>query len=64
VVYLATSYENGWRLQPETLEKLCEEDPGRPRIVILNYPGNPEGATYAKETLKELAWTDSAGSAT
>lgn len=55
VVYLSTTYENEWRLQPEDLRKLCKEDPGRPRIVILNYPGNPEGGTYSTDTLKELA---------
>ncbi|MBU2509723.1 aminotransferase class I/II-fold pyridoxal phosphate-dependent enzyme [bacterium] len=55
VVYLSTDFEHEWRLQPETLRELCEEDPGRPRIVILNYPGNPEGSTYSKETLQELA---------
>ncbi|MBU3914035.1 aminotransferase class I/II-fold pyridoxal phosphate-dependent enzyme, partial [bacterium] len=54
-VYLKTDFEHEWRLQPETLRELCEEDPGRPRIVILNYPGNPEGGTYSKETLMELA---------
>lgn len=55
VQYLSTTFENNWRLYPETLKKICEEDPGRPRIVILNYPGNPEGATYSTDTLKELA---------
>jgi len=55
VVHLPTDYEHGWRLQPELLKRLCEEDPGRPRIVILNYPGNPDGGTYSQETLKELA---------
>lgn len=55
VVTLATTFENEWRLQPESLHQLCEQDPGRPRLVILNYPGNPEGGTYKKETLKEIA---------
>jgi len=55
VVSLPTSFENEWRLQPESLRQLCEQDPGRPRLVILNYPGNPEGGTYSQETLKEIA---------
>lgn len=55
VVSIATSFENDWRLQPESLRELCEQDPGRPRLVILNYPGNPEGGTYSRETLKEIA---------
>jgi aspartate aminotransferase len=55
VVSIATTFENDWRLQPESLRQLCEQDPGRPRLVILNYPGNPEGGTYSRETLKEIA---------
>ncbi|MGW8195732.1 MAG: pyridoxal phosphate-dependent aminotransferase [Desulforhopalus sp.] len=55
VVTLSTTFDNKWRLRPDHLNQLCEEDPGRPRIVILNYPGNPEGGTYSKETLKEIA---------
>lgn len=55
VVSIGTTFENRWRLQPESLHQLCKQDPGRPRIVILNYPGNPEGGTYDKETLKEIA---------
>lgn len=55
VVSLSTSFENNWRLQPESLRRLCQHDPGRPRLVVLNYPGNPEGATYSKTTLREIA---------
>lgn len=55
VVSISTSFENDWRLQPDSLRELCEQDPGRPRLVILNYPGNPEGGTYSQKTLKEIA---------
>jgi len=55
VVSISTSFENGWHLQPEQLRELCERDPGRPRLVILNYPGNPEGGTYSRKTLEEIA---------
>ena len=55
VVTIPTSFENEWRLQPENLRQLCEQDPGRPRLVILNYPGNPEGGTYSQNTLKEIS---------
>ncbi|MFG0318257.1 MAG: pyridoxal phosphate-dependent aminotransferase [Planctomycetota bacterium JB042] len=53
--WVPTSRENGWRLTPEMLELLCREDPTRPRVVILNYPSNPTGATYTREDLKGLA---------
>lgn len=55
VVFLSTTFDNKWRLQPDSLRQLCEQDPGRPRLVVLNYPGNPEGGTYSKKTLKEIA---------
>jgi aspartate aminotransferase len=50
-----TRQENGWRLMPEELEAICQADPERPRIVILNYPANPTGTTYTTERLKKLA---------
>ena len=55
VRWLKTQAENNWRLMPEELENLCREDPGRPRIVILNYPSNPTGGTYESEELQAIA---------
>ena len=55
VHWLKTHQENDWRLIPEEMEALCEKDPERPRILILNYPANPTGATYTTEQLKRLA---------
>ena len=55
VFKLHTTYEDEWRLQPEKLEELCHDDPESPRIVIINYPGNPEGSTYTIDELKQLA---------
>jgi aspartate aminotransferase len=53
--WISTSKENNWLLMPEELEKLCQEDPYRPRLLILNYPSNPTGATYSDKQLQELA---------
>ena len=55
VRWLSTAAEDQWRLTPEQLARLCEQDPGRPRIVILNYPNNPTGGTYKLEELKQIA---------
>ncbi len=55
VRFLHTRAERGWRLAPEQLAALCEEDPGRPRIVVLNYPSNPTGGTYSAGELEALA---------
>jgi aspartate aminotransferase len=53
--WVPTLLENDWRLMPEELDRLCSEDPTRPRIVILNYPANPTGDTYTVDELKQLA---------
>jgi aspartate aminotransferase len=50
-----TRPENGWRLRADELEALCLEDPSRPRLLILNYPNNPVGTTYASQDLAALA---------
>jgi aspartate aminotransferase len=55
VRFLETSELNHWRLSPDDLARLCQEDPGRPRITILNYPSNPTGASYTVEELRALA---------
>ena len=55
VNWVKTHPENDWRLTPEELEGMCIMDPERPRIVIINYPANPTGATYTIEKLKKIA---------
>jgi aspartate aminotransferase len=52
---LPTSKDDGWHLKPDVFEAMCREDPGRPRVVILNYPSNPTGGTYRNDELKALA---------
>ncbi|MCB9272709.1 MAG: aminotransferase class I/II-fold pyridoxal phosphate-dependent enzyme [Lewinellaceae bacterium] len=55
VNWVKTHQDNDWRLTPEELGSLCDMDPDRPRIVVLNYPSNPTGASYTAERLKKLA---------
>jgi aspartate aminotransferase len=55
VYWLNTNEKNKWRILPQDLENFCKSDPARPRIVILNYPSNPTGATYTVNELKALA---------
>ncbi|HET6349223.1 MAG TPA: pyridoxal phosphate-dependent aminotransferase, partial [Candidatus Krumholzibacteria bacterium] len=55
ILWIHTRYENGWRVTPDELEAVCREDPDKPRILILNYPGNPTGGTYSMEELQALA---------
>jgi aspartate aminotransferase len=52
-----TRFEERWRLTPARLDGfLCSEhDRGRPRILVLNTPGNPDGLAYTAAELEELA---------
>lgn len=55
VSWVPTRADTGWKLQAEGLEELCRNDPGRPRIVIINDPNNPTGQTYESDELRALA---------
>jgi aspartate aminotransferase len=52
-----TSYESGWKITAEQLQRSFEvvEDDLRPRLLVLNYPSNPTGHTYSPDELKEIA---------
>lgn len=54
---LQTSAETEWRLTAEQLDAFCaqREQPQRPLILVLNYPGNPSGTTYSEAQLEALA---------
>ena len=53
--WLPTQIETGLGVTPEALERLCAADPHAPRLLILNYPGNPTGTTYSDEQLRGIA---------
>ncbi|ADE16234.1 aminotransferase class I and II [Nitrosococcus halophilus Nc 4] len=53
--WLPTQIETGLGVTPEALNNLCQTDPERPRLLILNYPGNPSGMTYSAAQLKAIA---------
>ena len=55
VVMLPTDAANNWQITPGQLDALCQEDPGKPRLLILNYPSNPTGRTYNATELEALA---------
>lgn len=55
VCWAPTRAADGWKLLPDTLDALCKRDPGRPRLLILNYPSNPTGQTYDADELAALA---------
>jgi aspartate aminotransferase len=52
-----TRFEDKWHITAKMLAEHCrrQRDDLRPRILVLNYPGNPDGCTYTSEELRELA---------
>ncbi len=55
VTWLDTDPDEGLGVTADRLRALCETDPGRPRLLILNSPGNPTGFGYSAEQLSEIA---------
>ncbi len=52
--------ENKWRLLPEQIDDFCKKNKkgnNTPYLLILNYPGNPDGITYGSESIQQLAET-------
>lgn len=54
-VWVNKKESHRWLLRPEDIHKICEQDPSRPRLIIMNYPSNPTGVTYSWEELEEIA---------
>jgi len=55
IKWLRTRPDTGLGVEPDALEELCQEDPDRPRLLILNSPSNPTGLSYSAEQLQALA---------
>ncbi|MDX1802932.1 MAG: aminotransferase class I/II-fold pyridoxal phosphate-dependent enzyme [Alcanivorax sp.] len=55
VHWLPTHRAQHWKLSAASLDGLCQRDPGRPRLVILNYPANPHGYTFTDRELRDIA---------
>jgi aspartate aminotransferase len=53
--WLTTELETGLGVTAEVLESICRNDPDLPRLLILNYPGNPTGITYSNSQLEAIA---------
>jgi len=57
VSLLHTSFEDKWHISADRLAELLEgeQDLYRPRVLVLNYPGNPDGLTYTAQELQDIA---------
>jgi aspartate aminotransferase len=52
-----SSYEDKWQLTPELFHNYLKKRKFKdtPTLMILNYPGNPDGVSLTEESLKEIA---------
>jgi len=55
ITWVRTRWEDDLKLLASDLDEVCQSDPSRPRVLILNYPSNPTGSTYTAAELKALA---------
>ena len=57
IKYVHTSYDNKWKLTAHQLRGFLsrENDYYKPRLLVLNYPSNPDGGTYGAEELEKIA---------
>ena len=57
IVRVPTDYDKRWRVTPEALAAAIERagDASRSKLIVLNYPGNPDGLTYCRAELEALA---------
>ncbi len=57
VSVIPRSFEQGWKLTAEQLTETLERqaDDYRPRLLVLNYPGNPTGQSYTGDELQQIA---------
>ncbi len=56
VDWIATTFEDKWRLTPAALDDYCNrrDNPEVPLILVLNYPNNPTGQSFNSSELKAL----------
>lgn len=54
-----TDFEHRYRITANKLRNLCEEDRinkyNKPRLLLMNYPGNPDGNSYSQYELEAIA---------
>ena len=55
VHWIPTSGKGDWKMGAGQLDAFCSAAPHRPRILVINYPSNPTGATYDESELRAIA---------
>ena len=57
LINVTTNFEERWRVTPAGLRAAFKKKKRKNSILILNYPGNPDGLSYTENELKALAKT-------
>ncbi|TNE78453.1 MAG: aminotransferase class I/II-fold pyridoxal phosphate-dependent enzyme [Bacteroidetes bacterium] len=57
VQWIHTTQASGWKLSAEQIKEAAQQNPERPKILLLNSPSNPTGSVYSLAELKKLAET-------
>jgi aspartate aminotransferase len=52
---IPTNFDQDFRVLPEQIDEICRGAPDVPRLITLNYPGNPTGCSYDAAQLEALA---------
>lgn len=55
IIPIETSFAKRWRVTPESMEHAYAKKEHEVSIMILNYPGNPDGLTYTKAEVMQIA---------
>lgn len=52
-----SSYKDKWQLTPQLFDDFLKkrQDKNQPALMILNYPGNPDGVSFSEENLIKIA---------
>jgi len=51
-VYVPTTPEGHFKVDPKDINRLCDK---KTKLMLLNYPNNPTGASYSKSELKDIS---------
>ncbi len=54
-IKIKTTFEEKWRVTPINLQAALNQKKTKHSIMILNFPGNPDGLSYTQGELEELA---------
>ena len=54
-IKITTTYNERWRITPSGLAGALKNKKYGATVLIINYPGNPDGLSYTKSELEELA---------